>query len=127
VKKMEKIESENVPKAIGPYSQAIKSGKFVYTSGQIALDPQTNEMKGDDIIEQAEQIFENLRKLLDAAGTSLDNAVKVNVYLKDISDFPKMNEIYGTYMTNKPARATIQAAALPKDALIEIDVIAELK
>ena len=124
---MEKIESENVPKAIGPYSQAVKTGNFVFTSGQIALDPETNQMKGSDIVEQATQIFENLKSLLQAAGTSLDNAIKVNVYLKDINDFQKMNEIYGKYITNKPARATIQAAALPKDALVEMDVIAEIK
>jgi len=124
---MEKIEAKNVPKAIGPYSQAVKVGNFVFTSGQISLDPKTNQMKGNDIVEQATQIFENLKHLLQVAGTSLDNAIKVNVYLKDISDFQKMNEIYEKYIKNKPARATIQAAALPKNALVEIDVIAEVK
>ena len=89
---MEKIEAKNVPKAIGPYSQAVKVGNFVFTSGQISLDPKTNQMKGNDIVGQATQIFENLNNLLQAAGTSLDNAIKVNVYLKDISDFQKMNE-----------------------------------
>ena len=124
---MEKIEAKNVPKAIGPYSQAVRVENFVFTSGQIALDPNTNQMRGNDIVEQATQIFENLRNLLQAAGTSLDNAIKVNVYLKDINDFQKMNEIYEKYIINKPARATIQAAALPKNALVEIDVIVELK
>src|SRR3989338_2655587 len=124
---MEKIEARNVPKAIGPYSQAVKVGNFVFTSGQIAISPATNQMTGDDIVAQATQIFENLKNLLKAAGTSLDNAIKVNVYLKDMNDFQKMNEIYGKYITNRPARATIQAAALPKNALVEIDVIAELK
>ena len=124
---MEKIEAKNVPKAIGPYSQAVKVGNFVFTSGQISLDPKTNQMKGNDIVGQATQIFENLNNLLQAAGTSLDNAIKVNVYLKDISDFQKMNETYEKYIKNKPARATIQAAALPKNALVEIDVIAEVR
>ena len=124
---MEKIEAKNVPKAIGPYSQAVKAGNFVFTSGQIALDPKTNQMVGNDIAGQATQIFENLKNLLQAAGTSLDNAVKVNVYLKDMNDFQKMNETYEKYVKNKPARATIQAAALPKNALVEIDVIAEVK
>ena len=124
---IEKIEAKNVPKAIGPYSQAVKVGNFVFTSGQIAISPATNQMTGDDIVAQATQIFENLKNLLKAAGTSLDNAIKVNVYLKDMNDFQKMNEIYGKYITNRPARATIQAAALPKNALVEIDVIAELK
>ena len=124
---IEKIEAKNVPKAIGPYSQAVKAGNFVFTSGQIALDPKTNQMVGNDIAGQATQIFENLKNLLQAAGTSLDNAVKVNVYLKDMNDFQKMNETYEKYVKNKPARATIQAAALPKNALVEIDVIAEVK
>ena len=127
VRKMEKIEAKNVPKAIGPYSQAVRVGNFVFTSGQIALDPNTNQMMGNGITEQAAQIFKNLRNLLQAAGTSLDNAIKVNVYLKDINDFQKMNEVYGEYIKNKPARATIQAAALPKNALLEIDVIAEVR
>ena len=99
----------------------------MFTSGQIAISPATNQMTGDDIVAQATQILENLKNLLKAAGTSLDNAIKVNVYLKDMNDFQKMNEIYGKYITNRPARATIQAAALPKNALVEIDVIAELK
>ena len=124
---MEKIETEKAPKAIGPYSQAIKVNNLVFTAGQIALNPKTNQMVEGDIVVHAAQIFKNIKSILEAAGTSLDNAIKVNVYLKDINDFQKMNEIYEKYITNKPARATIQAAALPKNALIEMDVIAEVK
>ncbi|MEK6950060.1 MAG: RidA family protein [Nanoarchaeota archaeon] len=124
---MEKVNAKNTPEAIGPYSQAVKAGNFVFTSGQIAINPKTNQLVQGDITAQIRQILDNVRSLLAAAGTSLDNAVKVNVYLKDINDFQKMNEIYAQYFTNKPARATIQAAALPKNALIEIDVIAEIK
>ena len=123
---MEKISAKNVPEAIGPYSQAVKLGNLVFTSGQIAINPKTNQLVQGDITAQIRQILDNVRNLLAAAGTSLDNAVKVNVYLKDINDFQKMNEIYAQYFTNKPARATIQAAALPKNALIEMDVIAEI-
>ncbi len=124
---MEKIETEKAPKAIGPYSQAVKVNNLVFTAGQIALNPKTNQMVEGDIAAHAAQIFKNINSILEAAGTSLDNAIKVNVYLKDINDFQKMNEIYEKYITNKPARATIQAAALPKNALVEMDVIAEVK
>jgi len=124
---MEKIETEKAPKAIGPYSQAVKVNNLVFTAGQIALNPKTNLMVEGDIAAHAAQIFKNINNILEAAGTSLDNAIKVNIYLKDINDFQKMNEIYEKYIKNRPARATIQAAALPKNALIEIDVIAELK
>ena len=124
---MEKINAKNVPEAIGPYSQAVKLGNLVFTSGQIAIDPKTNQLVQGDIAAQIRQILDNVKNLLAAAGTSLDSAIKVNVYLKDINDFQKMNEVYAQYFTNKPARATIQAAALPKNALIEIDVIAEVE
>ena len=123
---MEKVNAKNTPEAIGPYSQAVKAGNFVFTSGQIAINPKTNQLVQGDITAQIRQILDNVKNLLAAAGTSLDNAIKVNVYLKDINDFQKMNEIYAQYFTNKPARATIQAAALPKNALVEIDVIAEV-
>ena len=123
---MEKIDTEKAPKAIGPYSQAVKVNNLVFTAGQIALNPKTNQMVEGDIVVHAAQIFKNIQSILEAAGTSLDNAIKVNVYLKDINDFQKMNETYEKYITNKPARATIQAAALPKNALVEIDVIAEV-
>jgi 2-iminobutanoate/2-iminopropanoate deaminase len=124
---MEKIKTKDAPEAIGPYSQAIKTDNLVFTAGQIALDSQTNQMIVNDIAAQTRQVLDNLKSLLNAAGTSLDSAVKVTVYLKDMNDFQKMNEIYGTYFTNKPARSTIEAARLPKDALIEMDVIAEFK
>ena len=124
---MEKVNAKNVPEAIGPYSQAVKVGNFVFTSGQIAISPKTNQLVQGDIAVQIKQILDNVRNLLSAAGTSLDNAIKVNVYLKDMNDFQKMNEVYAQYFTNKPARATIQAAALPKNALIEMDIIAEIK
>lgn len=124
---METIETEKAPKAIGPYSQAVKVNNLVFTAGQIAINPKTNQMVEGDITAHTAQIFKNINNILEAAGTSLDNTIKVNVYLKDINDFQKMNEIYEKYIKNKPARATIQAAALPKNALIEIDVIAEIK
>ena len=123
---MEKITAKNAPETIGPYSQAVKSNNLVFTAGQIALEPKTMRLK-EGIEEQTKQVLENLKAVLEAAGSSLDHAVKVNVFLKDISDFQKMNEIYAQYFRNKPARATVQAANLPKNALIEMDVIAELK
>lgn len=122
---MEKISTNKAPKAIGPYSQAIKQNNLVFTSGQIALSPETNEMVEADIEKQTRQVLENLKTVLEASNSSIEKALKVNVYLKDINDFQKMNEIYAEYFAHKPARATIQAAKLPKDALVEMDVIAE--
>ena len=122
---MKKIETENAPKAIGPYSQAIISGSFVFTSGQIAIDPMTNQLVEGGIEEQTIQVLENLKRVLSAAGSSLEKAVKVTVFLLDMDDFAKMNEIYEKYFTQKPARSTVQAAKLPKNAKIEIDVVAE--
>ena len=124
---MEKIAAKNAPEAIGPYSQAVKHNGLVFTAGQIALNPKTNQMTEENIADQAKQVLENLKAVLEAAGSSLDDAIKVNVYLKDISDFQTMNEIYAQYIKNKPARATIQAAKLPKNALIEMDVIAKVR
>lgn len=124
---MEKITTKNAPEAIGPYSQAVKHNGLVFTAGQIALNPKTNQMTEENIADQAKQVLENLKAVLEAAGSSLDDAIKVNVYLKDISDFQTMNEIYAQYIKNKPARATIQAAKLPKNALIEMDVIAKVR
>jgi len=121
---MEKISTNKAPKAIGPYSQAIKQNNLVFTSGQIALNPETNEMVEADIEKQTKQVLENLKAVLEAANSSIEKALKVNVYLKDINDFQKMNEIYAEYFSHKPARATIQAAKLPKDALVEMDAIA---
>ena len=123
--KMKKITTEKAPGAIGPYSQAVASGNFVFTSGQIAIDPSTNQMAEDDIEKQTLQVLENLKNILLAAGSSLEKAVKVTVYLADINDFAKMNAIYEKYFTQKPSRSTVQAAKLPKNARIEIDVVAE--
>ena len=125
--KMKKISTEKAPKAIGPYSQAVKAGNLVFCAAQIAMHPETNELIEADIEKQTKQVIENLKNVLEAAGSSLDNAIKVNVYLKDINDFQKMNKIYEKFFASKPARTTIQAAGLPKDALILIDVISELK
>lgn len=122
---MKKIETPKAPKAIGPYSQAVESSGFVFCSGQIAIDPQTNEFISGDIEQQTKRVIENLKIVLEAAGSSLLKAVKVNVYMADLSEFPRMNEIFSGYFSHKPARATIQAAGLPKGARIEIDVIAE--
>ena len=115
------------PKPIGPYSQAIKSNGFVFVYGQIALDPLTGEFAGKDVRQQTERVLENLKVILEASGSSLKNVVKTTVFLKDMNDFPAMNEAYGKYFSaNPPARSTVQAARLPKDALVEIDVIASL-
>ncbi len=119
------VATKDAPQAIGPYSQAVKAGGFVFASGQIPLDPQTGEFVPGSIAEQTEQVLRNLSKVLEAAGTSLDMVVKTTVYLADMGDFAAMNEVYGRYFeTEPPARATVQAARLPRDARVEIDVIA---
>ena len=119
------ISTEKAPGAIGPYSQAIKTGGMVFCSGQIPIDPATGEFVSNDVVEQTEQVLKNLSAVLDAAGTSLGNVVKTTVFLADMGDFAAMNEVYGRYFSeNKPARATVQAARLPKDARVEIDCIA---
>ena len=123
---MRTINSNNAPKAIGHYSQAIVSGNLVFTSGQIAINPKTNEFISGTIEEQTEIIIKNTKAILESAGTNISKVVKVNVYLADINDFAAMNKIYEKYFTSKPARATIQAAKLPKGAKIELDVIAEI-
>jgi 2-iminobutanoate/2-iminopropanoate deaminase len=115
------------PKPIGPYSQAIRANGFLFVSGQIGLDPQSGEFVGADIRKQTERVMDNLKAILEAAGVSLNHVVKTTVFLKDINDFPAMNEAYARYFTAAPpARSTVQAARLPKDALVEIDVIAAL-
>ncbi len=119
------ISTENAPGAIGPYSQAIKTGGMVYCSGQIPIDPVTGEFVSNEIDEQTEQVLKNLEAVLRAADTSLANVVKTTVFLADMSDFAAMNEVYGRFFNeNKPARATVQAARLPRDAKVEIDCIA---
>ncbi|HVF56097.1 MAG TPA: RidA family protein [Pyrinomonadaceae bacterium] len=119
------IKSGEAPQAIGPYSQAIVAGGFVFSSGQIPLDPETGEFVAGGISEQTEQVLRNLSKVLEAAGTGLDRVVKTTVYLADMNDFAAMNEVYGRFFkAEPPARSTVQAARLPRDARVEIDVIA---
>ncbi|MBI5166629.1 MAG: RidA family protein [candidate division NC10 bacterium] len=123
--KREVVSTERAPKAIGPYVQAIKANGFLFTSGQVALDPQTGKLISGDISAQTHQVFENLKAVLEAAGTSLERAVKINVYLTDMADFPKMNEVFAEYVgKDKPARTTIGVAQLPLGARVEIDVVA---
>ena len=120
-----RIQTENAPAAIGPYSQAIKARGFVFVSGQIPIDPETGEFVSNDVAEQTEQVLKNLAAVLDAGGAGLGNVVKTTVFLADMSDFAAMNEVYGRYFSeNKPARATVQAARLPRDARVEIECIA---
>jgi 2-iminobutanoate/2-iminopropanoate deaminase len=119
------VSTDNAPKAIGPYTQAIVHNGIAYLSGQIPLDPATGQVIEGGIAEQTERVFENLKAVLEASGSSLDAVLKTTVYLRDIADFPKMNEVYGRYFTAAPpARSTIQAAALPRNAMVEIDAIA---
>jgi 2-iminobutanoate/2-iminopropanoate deaminase len=119
------VTTDRGPKPIGPYSQAVKTNGFLYLSGQVALDPKTNEMSTGDIRQQTERALENIKGILEAAGSNLHHVVKSTVFLKDMNDFPAMNEVYARYFTAAPpARSTVQAARLPKDALVEIEVIA---
>lgn len=121
------VSSDAAPKAIGPYSQAIRAGSLLFVSGQIPLDPATGAVVDGDIAAQTHRVFANLRAILEAADASFDHVVKTTVYLADMNDFGIVNEIYGTYFSSPaPARATVQAARLPKDARIEIDLIASL-
>lgn len=119
------VSTENAPGAIGPYSQAVRTGNMVFCSGQIPIDPATGDFVSDDVAEQTGQVLKNLSAVLEAAGTSLNNVVKTTVFLADMNDFVAMNEVYAKYFSeNKPARATVQAARLPRDARVEIDCIA---
>jgi 2-iminobutanoate/2-iminopropanoate deaminase len=119
------ISTTKAPAAIGPYSQAVKVGNLVFTSGQIPLNPSTGELVNSDVKAAARQSLENVKAVLEAAGTSLENVVKVVVFLSDINDFAAVNEVYGQYFTEKmPARSAVQVARLPKDALVEIEAIA---
>jgi len=121
----EVISTDKAPGAIGPYSQAIKTGGFIFCSGQIPIDPETGEFVSQDVAEQTEQVFKNLNEVLMAAGSGLENVVKTTVFLADMGDFAAMNDVYGRYFNeNKPARATVQAARLPRDARVEIECIA---
>lgn len=123
---MEKIFTENAPAAIGPYSQAMKVGNLVYTSGQVPIDPATGNIESQDITGQTEQVMKNLDAVLAAAGSSFDKAVKTLCFLKDMSDFAAFNEVYAKYFTGKPARSCVAVAVLPKGALVEVEVVAEI-
>jgi len=123
----ERIQTENAPAAIGPYSQAIKAGEFVFVSGQIPIDPQTGEFVAGGIAEQTKQVLTNLAAVLEAAGSGLDRVVKTTVFLADMKEFPGMNEVYATFFSAPPpARATVAAAGLPRDARVEIEAVALL-
>lgn len=119
-----KVHTSNAPEAIGPYSQAIVTGGMVYTSGQIAINPETGNIAEGGIAQQTEQIMKNLGAVLKEAGSSFDKAVKTTCFLADIADFAVFNEIYGKYFTSKPARSCVAVRELPKGALAEVEVIA---
>jgi 2-iminobutanoate/2-iminopropanoate deaminase len=119
------VSTKDAPQAIGPYSQAIKAGGFVFVSGQIPIDPATGQIITGDISAQTERVMKNLEAILRAAGSSLAQVVKSTVYLKNMSEFAAMNEVYGRFFKSAPpARATVEVSRLPKDVLVEIDVIA---
>jgi 2-iminobutanoate/2-iminopropanoate deaminase len=121
----EAIQTDKAPKAIGPYAQAIKANGFIYTAGQVPIDPKTGNFVEGGINEQTRQVLENLKAVLAAAASSLDQVVKATVFLKNMADFPAMNEIYGEYFGSaKPARSTVAVAELPRGALVEIDLVA---
>ena len=121
----EAVATDKAPKAIGPYEQAIKVGEFVYTAGQIPIDPKTGNLVEGDIAAQTRRVLENLKAVLEVAGSSLDRVVKATVFLKNMADFGAMNEVYAEYLGKaKPARSTVAVTELPRGALIEIDFIA---
>ena len=121
---IKKIATDKAPSAIGPYSQAVAVGNMLYTSGQIAINPASGNVEAQDIVGQTEQVMKNLGAVLEAAGTSFENAVKTTCFLADIKDFAAFNEIYGKYFTSKPARSCVAVRDLPKGALVEVEVIA---
>ncbi len=123
---MEKIYTEHAPAAIGPYSQAMKVNGLVYTSGQIPIDPRTGNVEATDIKGQTEQVMKNLKAVLEAAGSSLDKAVKTLCFLTDMGNFAAFNEVYAEYFTGKPARSCVAVSALPKGVLVEVEVVAEI-
>jgi 2-iminobutanoate/2-iminopropanoate deaminase len=119
------VLTDRGPKPIGPYSQAIKANGLLFVSGQVAIDPKTNEFAGGDIREQTERVMENIKGVVEAAGTKLSHVIKTTVYLKNMGDFAAMNEVYGRYFPSAPpSRSTVEVARLPKDAFVEIEVIA---
>lgn len=123
---MEYVSTNGAPNAIGPYSQAVKANGMLFTSGQIAINPATNQVEAKTIEEQTTQVCENLKAVVEAAGTTMDNVVKTVCFLADINDFGAFNEIYGKYFTSKPARSCVAVKALPKGVLCEVELIAEL-
>ncbi len=124
---MKKIQTNDAPAAIGPYSQAVISANWVFTSGQIAINPATGEVEAGDIAGQTEQVMKNLGAVLKAAGSSYEKAIKTTCFLKNMEDFAAFNEIYGRYFSEKPARSCVAAAALPKGVLVEVEVVAEIE
>jgi 2-iminobutanoate/2-iminopropanoate deaminase len=121
---IEKIHTDNAPTAIGPYSQAVKVGDFIFTSGQIALVPESGNVEAEGIVAQTEQVMKNLSAVLSAAGSSMEKAVKTTCFLADMNDFAAFNEVYGKYFTSKPARSCVAVKTLPKNVLVEVEVIA---
>lgn len=125
---MDQIKTEKAPAAIGPYSQAVIANGFLFSAGQIALDPATGQMVDGDVAGQTERVMENLQAVLDSAGLSWTDVVKTTVYLHDMADFPTVNEIYARWIAEaRPARSTVQVTALPRGGLVEIDMIAKTK
>ena len=121
----EAVSTSDAPQAIGPYSQAIKAGGFVFTAGQVAIDPATGQVVPGEVSAQTERVMKNLAAILEAAGSGLEKAVRSTVFLRNMNDFAAMNEVYGRYFASAPpARSTVEVARLPKDVLVEIDVIA---
>lgn len=121
----EAVATKDAPQAIGPYSQAIKAGGFVFVSGQVAFDPPTGKLVPGDVTAQTERVLKNVEAILNAAGTRLESVVRCTVFLKNMNDFAAMNEVYGRFWkSTPPSRTTVEVARLPKEALIEIDVIA---
>lgn len=122
---LQAIQTDKAPKAIGPYSQAVKANGFVFVSGQIPIDPATSQLAQGSVAELTKQVMRNLTNIIETAGSSLDNVVKTTIYLKDMSDFEEVNAAYAEFFPNhKPARATVEVARLPKDVKVEIDAIA---
>jgi len=126
-KHMEKIHTEKAPAAIGPYSQAMKQGGLVFTSGQIPLDPATGAVVGEDITAQAKQVLENLKAVLEASGAALDTVLKTTCFLADMADFAPFNELYAAYFTGCPARSCVAVKQLPKGVLVEVEAIAAVR
>lgn len=124
---MEKIYTKNAPEAIGPYSQAVKVGNLVFTSGQIPINPENGTIEAVGIEAQTEQVMKNLAAVLEAAGSSCENAIKTTCFLADMADFSAFNGVYAKYFTEKPARSCVAVKTLPRNVLVEVEVIAEIK